>query len=115
MIQQMKFCVCQRNSTKLGKPSKQAEKLKSRKMKDESRMMKKDEGWWFLAVDGFWFMTDEQTDICECRVAFATEKSVHFLGKENFLKFSPENYLLTHKNLKFWSLLRGILTLEGGI
>ena len=44
MIQQMKFCVCQRNSTKLGKPSKQAEKLKSRKMKDESRMMKKDEG-----------------------------------------------------------------------
>ena len=73
MIQQMKFCVCQRNSTKLGKPSKQAEKLKSRKMKDESRMMKKDEGWWFLAVDGFWFMTDEQTDICECRVAFTTE------------------------------------------
>ena len=49
MIQQMKFCVCQRNSTKLGKPSKQAEKLKSREMKegwmkDEWRMMK-DEGW----------------------------------------------------------------------
>ena len=43
--------------------------------------MKNDEGWrWndeglrFLAVEGFWFMTDKRTDICECRVAFATEK-----------------------------------------
>ena len=52
---------------------------------DESWMIKvewwklKDEGWkdWFLAVWGFWFMTDERTDertdICDCRVAFATE------------------------------------------
>ena len=43
-----------------------------------------DEGWWFLAVEGFWFMTDKQTDgqtdgqmdICECRVTFVTEKDV---------------------------------------
>ena len=37
-----------------------------------------DEGWWFIAVEGSWFMTDkrtdERTDICDCRVAFATEK-----------------------------------------
>ena len=43
--------------------------------------MENDEGWWFLAVKGFWFMideqtngqTDERTDICECRVAFVIE------------------------------------------
>ena len=38
-----------------------------------------DEEWWFLAVEGFWLRTDEQTnrrtDICDCRVAFATENS----------------------------------------
>ena len=69
---------------------KQAEKLKSCEMKEgwmknDVEWMKNDEGWrlnyegwWFLAVEGFWFMTDERTDertdICECRVAFATEK-----------------------------------------
>ena len=43
-------------------------------MKDEWKMMNdegwkmKDDGWWFQAVD-----TDEQTDIGEYRVAFATE------------------------------------------
>ena len=50
--------------------------------KDEWRMneewMKNDEGWWFQAVEGFCFLTDrltnKQTDIGECRVAFATEK-----------------------------------------
>ena len=55
---------------------KQAEKLKSCEMKEG--WMKNDEGWWFQAVEGFWFMTDrrtdERTDICDCRVAFATEK-----------------------------------------
>ena len=37
------------------------------------------EGWWFQAAEGFLWLTDGQTnkqiDICECRVAFATEKS----------------------------------------
>ena len=56
-------------------------------MKDDEgwwRMVKGDHGWWrimkddwFQVVLGFWFMTDERTngrtDICECRVAFATE------------------------------------------
>ena len=36
------------------------------------------EGWWFQAAEGFLWLTDgqtnERTDICECRVAFATEK-----------------------------------------
>ena len=45
-------------------------------MKDEWTMMN-DERWWFQAVEGFCFKTDEwmdeQTDICNCRVAFATE------------------------------------------
>ena len=64
---------------------KQAEKLKSREMKVEWwRMIKKDEGWrmndegwWFQAVEGFWLQTDRRTDritdICDSRVAFATE------------------------------------------
>ena len=47
-------------------------------MMNDEGWMKNDEGWWFLAFEGFWFMTDKQTnkrtDICECRVAFATEK-----------------------------------------
>ena len=51
--------------------------------KDEWGVMK-DEGWWFQAVEGFWLMTDGQTDrqtdgqtnICDYRVAFATEKYV---------------------------------------
>ena len=69
---------------------KQAEKLKSCEMKEgwmkcDEGWMKNDERWrindavwWFQAVEGFWFMTDRQTDkrtdICDCRVAFATEK-----------------------------------------
>ena len=40
--------------------------------------MKNDVGWWFQAVEGFCFQTDkrtnDRTDICDCRVAFATEK-----------------------------------------
>ena len=52
-------------------------KLKSLKVakwkKDEWRMMNV-EGWWFQAVEGFCDgQTNKQTDICECRVAFATE------------------------------------------
>ena len=48
-------------------------------MKNDKGWMKNDEGWWFQAVDGFCRQTDEQqtdkqTNICECRVAFATEK-----------------------------------------
>ena len=36
--------------------------------------MMNDEGWWFQAVEGFADRrTDERTDICDCRVAFATE------------------------------------------
>ena len=41
--------------------------------------MKNDEGWWFQAVEGFWYRMDGQRelmDIIECRVAFATEKWV---------------------------------------
>ena len=36
-----------------------------------------------------------------------------FWGEKFFLQFSPENDLPTKKNLKFWSLVSGILTLEG--
>ena len=54
-------------------------------MKDEDRWMNNDEGWrmndegwWFQAVEGFCFrtnrQTDRQTDICEWRVTFVTEK-----------------------------------------
>ena len=37
-----------------------------------------DEEWWFQAVEGFCRRTDGRTDICDCRVAFATEK-VHLV------------------------------------
>ena len=42
---------------------KQAEKLKSRQMKEgwmknDEGWMKNDEGWWFQAVEGFWWRTD---------------------------------------------------------
>ena len=47
-------------------------------MKNDEGWMKIDNGWWFQAVEGFWGRTDrhtdERTDICDCRVAFATEK-----------------------------------------
>ena len=62
----------------LGKPSKQAEKLKSREMKEG--WMKNDEGWKmkdddFKLLKGFaLWQTNGRTDICNCRVAFATEK-----------------------------------------
>ena len=81
--------------------SKQAEKLQSREMKegwlkmmkDEWRMMK-DEGrvmkdeWGVMKDDDFKLLrgfedeqtdgqTEERTDICDCRVTFATEKALH--------------------------------------
>ena len=46
-------------------------------MKNVEGWRMKDEGWWFQAVEGFCRQTNErtneQTDICDCRVAFATE------------------------------------------
>ena len=44
-------------------------------MKNDEEWKMNDEGWWFQAVEGFCFKTDERTDICDCRVAFATEKT----------------------------------------
>ena len=68
--------------------SEQAEKLKSRKMKEG--WMKNDEGWmknderWKMMISSCWGVlvydrrmdgwTNERTDICECIVAFATGK-----------------------------------------
>ena len=49
-------------------------------MKDEGRMLK-DEGLRLKGVLRTDEQTDEQTDICDCRVAFATEK----LMFENFI------------------------------
>ena len=62
-------------------PIKQAEKLKSRKMKNDEGWRMNEEGWgmndeglWFQAVEGFWWWTNRRTGICDCRVAFTTEK-----------------------------------------
>ena len=44
-------------------------------MKNDEGWMKNDEGWWFQAVEGFCRHTDGRTDICDCRVAFATENN----------------------------------------
>ena len=67
----------------MAKALKQAEKLKSREIKegwmknDEWRM---NEEWWRMKDDDFKLLrgfdygqTDKRTDICDCRVAFATE------------------------------------------
>ena len=62
-------------------------------MKNDEGCMKNDEGWminelgwWFQAIEGFCRRTNEQTtgrtDICDCRVAFATEK-VTFIDTKN--------------------------------
>ena len=47
-------------------------------LKNDGGWKMNDEGWWFQAVEeGFCFKTDRQTnewtDICNCRVAFAPE------------------------------------------
>ena len=58
-------------------PNKQAEKLKSCEMKEVR--IKNDEGW-NMMISSCWGVLqtdrqmDDRTDICECRVAFATEK-----------------------------------------
>ena len=53
---------------------KQAEKLKSRKMNDVEWWKMKDDGLRILNCVLTDELTDGQTDICDCRVAFATEK-----------------------------------------
>ena len=59
-------------------------------MKNDEWWRMNDEGWWFQAVEGFWLMTDRQTDIYDCRVAFVTEKYI-----ASFLTFSlPKSHLL---------------------
>ena len=45
-------------------------------MKNDEGWRMNDDGWWFQAVEGFWLQTDRITDICECRVAFVTEKLI---------------------------------------
>ena len=80
--------------------------------KDEWRMMKewrmnewrmKDEGWWFQGSDGFCRLKDKQTDICECRIAFATEKNPYG-GKLSQPQFTPST---TSKvgNKREWNFL----------
>ena len=44
-------------------------------MKNDEGWNMKDEEWWFKAVEGFCFQTNGRTNICDCRVAFATEKT----------------------------------------
>ena len=51
-------------------------------MKNDEGWRMNDEGWWFQVVEGFCRLTDERTDICECRVAFATEKVNCILDEE---------------------------------
>ena len=56
-------------------------------MKNDEGWKMNDEGWWFQAVEGFCFMTDWQTDnICDCRVAFATENVFSMI--KSFLQLS---------------------------
>ena len=70
-----------------------------RRMKDEWRMMKDEE--WMMKDEDFKLLrgfedrqTDEQKDICECRVAFATENFGHVVNKS--LVICNIIYLFTH-------------------
>ena len=53
-------------------------------MKNDEGWMKNDEGWkmkdegWRIMISSCWrvLLYDSRTDICDCRVAFATEKDV---------------------------------------
>ena len=49
--------------------------MKEGGMKNDECWRMNDEGYCFQDVEGFLWLTDERTGICECRVAFATEKS----------------------------------------
>jgi len=78
-------------------------KLKSLKVakwkKDDEgwwRMMKDDEGWWNMMKDDEWWLisswfgvslSDRRTDICDCRVAFATENltMIYILALPSFI------------------------------
>ena len=67
-------------------------KLKSLKVtkwvRNDEWWRMKDEGWWFQAVGGFAFW---QTDnICDCRVAFATENKIHANSYELHLSSKPK-------------------------
>ena len=65
-----------------------------------------DGGWWFQDVKGFWLRTDGQTDritdICECRVAFATEKNV---VTDTYIMFSVISWDLLKYQKYSWALL----------
>ena len=69
-------------------------------MKDEWRMTKDDD---FKLLKGFalWQtnrQTDEQTDICNCRVAFATENSAYYVSYyQNVLKCVLGNIHIWYK------------------
>ena len=60
-------------------------------MKNDECWRMNDEGWWFQAVEGFCDgQTNERTDICDCRVAFATEKCIKYSGSVFLLEISTE-------------------------
>ena len=70
-------------------------------MKSDEGWMKSDEGWmmkdegWMMQYDDFKLLrgfdlwqTDERTDICDCRVAFATEKLVQELSRQPLFPYT---------------------------
>ena len=60
--------------------------------------IKNDEGWWFQAVEGFCF---RRTDICNCRVAFVTEKGWFKCQYKN-----RKHYLILNKmSFSLWLFL----------
>ena len=74
-------------------------------MKDE-RWRMKDERWrnaWFLAVWGILVM-DRQTDICDCKVAFAIENNAHYqiYPVLNCLMKNTQETERSQTNLSFW-------------
>ena len=75
-------------------------------------MMKNDKGWWFQAVEGFcWWtdgQTDEQTDICDCRVAFATENRWKQAEKLKSCKMVKDegSMIKNEDHSDLWTILR---------
>ena len=72
-------------------------------MKNDEGWKMNDEGWWFQAVEGFCFRTHERTDICDCRVAFATEKRIIFLDCSKMSLIDKNQTLSKNLYLKYSS------------
>ena len=56
--------------------------------------------WWLKLIEGFWWLTDGQTEICYSRVTFATKQMCYFALSITMSELTPTLYLWS------WTLAR---------